>query len=207
MYFPHISVFDCDKNLRYFGRFSLAINITTKYAWLIDDDIIPGSEWLERCVIKCQELNSIISCTGRIIPENNYEPEKGGKGDSKKYFVGDIEYLFRNYCEKDTIVDFACNSYFFQTKWLEAYWHIWPATFDTGEDIHLSATCRNILNVNTYVLKQTNKQETGNLKKAYGFDDTATWRYSNFLELRRNVLQYHILHKGWKPLEWRDKSY
>lgn len=205
-FYPDIVVIHSDKNLRYFGRFSFSINITTQFAWLLDDDVIPGKLWLERCVGKSEKLNAIISCSGRIIPHNNFEPEKNGTINREEYFVGDMTYLFRNYCEKDTLVDYACNSYFFQTKWLKTYWSIWPATFDTGEDIHLSATCKNMLGIPTYVLEQRSTEDSGNLKKVYGHDDTATWRHANFVSLRKRVLEYHILQKNWKPLLWVNKE-
>lgn len=204
-YFQNIIIIKSDKNLKYFGRFSLAINITTNFSWLIDDDVIPGNKWMENCVNKCESLNSVIASTGRIIPKNNFQPEKYRDVDRNKYFVGDMNFLFKNFCEKDTIVDYGCNSYFFKTKWLKAYWSIWPATFLTGEDIHLSATCKYVLGIDTYVIEQSDIASSGNTKKAYGNDDTATWKMSDFISLRETVLKYHILEKQWKPHLWQKE--
>ncbi len=200
---PYINVLRSEKNLKYFGRFSLAINCTTKFVWLIDDDIIPGRKWLENCTQKCEELNSIIACTGRIIPKNNFQPEKFSLRGSFKHYVGVPKGVKTvNYCEKDTRVDYGCNSYFFQREWLSAYWSVWPATFQTGEDIHLSAACKELLGVNTVVLEQTDEDNNGNLYTPYGSDEVATWKQGNFLSEREKVFRYHILEKGWKPIEW-----
>jgi hypothetical protein len=201
-YFQKIIVIKSDKNLKYFGRFSIAINISTKFSWLIDDDVIPGEKWLENCTNKCESLNSIICSTGRLIPKDNYQPERNHAPDRQKYFVGDINFLFKNFCEKDTLVDYGCNSYFFKSEWIKSYWSIWPATFLTGEDIHLSATCKCVLGISTYVIEQNDMASCGNTKKAYGNDETATWKTSDFISLREEVLRYHINTKNWKPLLW-----
>ena len=198
---PYINLMDIDKNLKYFGRFSIAINVTTKFVWLPDDDIIPGPQWLENCCIKCEEYNSIITCTGRIIPKDNYRPEKIKLGFSYKHYVGDAKNgQLMNYCEEDTVVDYGCNSYFFKREWLSAYWSLWPATFLSGEDIHLCATCKIQLDVNTVVLKQTNAENSGNTNRPYGWDKNASW--NNFLDEREKVFKYHILENGWQPIEF-----
>lgn len=201
-FFQNIHVINSSKNLKYFGRFSIAINVVTEFVWIIDDDVIPGKNWLANCVEKCVKFNSIISCTGRIIPKGNFEPERLDNVNRKDFFIGDMTYIFKNYCKEDTLVDYGCNSYFLKSKWLSAYWSIWPANFLTGEDIHLSATCKTTLDVNTYVITQNDDYNSGNLKKIYGNDDTATWKTNDFIYLRRKVLEYHILTKKWNPIKW-----
>ncbi len=198
--YPNIVLIKSDKNLKYFGRFSLAINVTTKFTWLIDDDIIPGEKWLQACVEKCELHNSIVSCTGRLIPTNNFKPEDTELNDPYKHFIGDMDSPFKNRCQEDTFVDYACNSYFFKAAWIKAYWSIWPATFLSGEDIHLSATCKILLDVNTLILKQMDDATSGNIRKIYGADKIATWRTDSFIDLREKVLKYHILEHNWKPL-------
>lgn len=192
-----------DKNLKYFGRFSIAINVSTEFVWLVDDDIIPGSRWLENCVCKCDELDAIVSCTGRIIPKDEFQPENIDCENRRKCFVGDTAHQTINLCSVDTLVDYACNSYFFKTEWMKCYWSIWPTTFSSGEDIHLSATCKTLLGINTYVIKQTNKSTSGNIKRFYGNDKFASWMESNFIALREKVLRYHILENHWCPILWK----
>jgi len=203
-FLPYINLISSNKNLKYFGRFSIAINSTTKFTWLIDDDVIPGSKWLENCVKKSTDLNAIITCTGRIIPKDNYRPEKIKIGLSYKHYIGDAKNgKLMNHCEEDTVVDYGCNSYFFQTEWLSAYWSLWPITFLSGEDIHLCATCKIKLNVSTVVLEQTNESNSGNINRPYGWDENASWKQNNFLDEREKVFRYHIQKNAWTPLEWR----
>lgn len=200
--YPTIYHFNCSKNLKYFGRFSIAINATTDYIFVVDDDVIPGIKWLENALKKSDKLNAIISCTGRILPKENFHPELPGSVERSKYFVGDMTYLFKNFCTEDTIVDYGCNSYFFKKEWLSAFWAIWPTTFLSGEDMHLSASAKSIEGVNTYVIAQNDIESCGNTKKAYGSDDVASWRQDNFVKLREQVLKFHVNEKGWKPILW-----
>jgi hypothetical protein len=203
-HFPFIQLIKSDKNLKYFGRFSIAVNVTTTYTWIIDDDVIPGEQWLENCVKKCSSLNAIICCTGRLIPKNDYQPEISLLGTHFQNFVGDrLPGKQMNYCEADTKVDYGCNSYFFKTAWMQAYWSIWPATFLSGEDIHLSATCKTVLNVDTYVPEQLNGKDSGNIKRPYGWDHNASWKQGGFIKLRAEVLKYHIHKKNWMPILWQ----
>ncbi len=202
--FPFIHLIRSDKNLKYFGRFTIAVNTTTTYTWLMDDDVIPGEEWLANCVEKCTGLNSVITCTGRIIPKNDFKPEKWKMGGRYKHFIGDeVNGGSMNLCDEDTQVDYGCNSYFMKSEWLQAYWSIWPATFGSGEDIHLSATCKVQLDVNTYVLKQDNIHNSGNIKRSYGWDHNASWKQKNFIDIREKVLRYHIEQNNWAPLLWK----
>jgi hypothetical protein len=201
--FPAIQMINSDKNLKYFGRFSIAINVTTTFVWLLDDDVIPGQQWIENSVAKCEELQSIITCTGRIIPKNDYRPERWRFGSHYRHFIGDsTKGKDLNYCEEDTRVDYGCNSYFFKAAWLKAYWSVWPVTFLSGEDIHLSATCMRELGVKTTVLQQLTQEDTGNIKRPYGWDDNASWKNNSFLDYREQVFRYHIDQRGWKPIDW-----
>ena len=159
--------------------------------------------WLQNCVKRCEALNAIITCSGRIIPKNDYQPENLANQNSINNFIGDMQYdSLINYHPEETEVDYACNSYFFKTTWLSSYWSTWPATFLSGEDMHLAATCKVQLGVRTFVLAQTNLDTSGNTKKTYGADPIATWKTNNFIPLREKVLRYHILEKGWKPILW-----
>jgi hypothetical protein len=160
--------------------------------------------WLETCERKCGELNAIITCTGRIIPPNNFRPEEKTEKGYEGIYFGDLipgkDLLF---IEKDTVVDYACNSYFFKTEWIKAFWSIWPRTFLSGEDIHLSATCKSKLNIDTVVLKQTDVSDNGNIKRKYGWDRHASWKKNDFIDLREDVITYHTKEIGWAPILWK----
>lgn len=201
--FPSIFIIQSDLNLKYFGRFSIAKHVSSEYVWLLDDDIIPGKSWLERSCKKCAELNAVISCTGRIIPQGDFLPEKGLNGEIQKYFIGDCyQPGTMNYCPADTLVDFACNSYFIKSQWLTDFWAIWPSTFLSGEDIHLSASLKVMRNVDTVVLAQSCEDTSGNLKKDYSRDEHSSWLKPGFFEIRETILRNMIENRGWKPILW-----
>jgi hypothetical protein len=200
-----IRYFDCDVNLKYFGRFSLAIHAPTTYAWVLDDDIIPSATWIETCIRTSEQHRAIVCSNGRIIPPRDYQPEKPkGKDYLEKYFIGDIRSAETpiNSCAADTQVDFGCCSYFFKTEWIRHFWAIWPKTFATGEDMHLAATCKLLGNVNVVIPKQTSWENSGNIKPAYGVDEEASWKKKDFISSREEVLKFLINDKKWKPLHW-----
>ncbi len=201
---PSIHVIKCDMNLKYFGRFSIASHVKSEYLWILDDDIIPGRGWLETARSKCEALNAVIGCSGRIIPKGDFFPEKCSNGDPLTYFIGDChEDAKMNYCSEDTMVDYACNSYFFKTAWIGDFWAIWPSTFDSGEDIHLSAALKIRKNIMTIVPRQCSAETSGNLKIDYGRDENASWLKSGFYDIREKVLRNMILVEGWKPILWQ----
>ncbi|KAA2215807.1 glycosyltransferase family 2 protein [Maribacter flavus] len=204
--FPNISVIHSEINLKYFGRFSICYNVKTRFTLIIDDDVIPSSQWIKICLEKSGQYNAIISCTGRIIRPKNYRPEEFDLGNKNeilnKYFIGDNyneeEY---NCFPEDTVVDYGCNSYFFKTEWIRNFWRIWPATFDSGEDIHLSATLKILKSIPTIVPKQ-NIDTSGNLKKKFSVDQYSSCLHEDFIDVRQKVFEYLINEQGWRPILW-----
>lgn len=200
---PHISVIQSDVNLKFFGRFTIAQHVDTEFAWVLDDDVIPGRTWVERCINKCRALNAVIACSGRIIPNNDFVPEKGGAGEWPKYFIGDgYDDAPLNHCPQDTYVDYGCNSYFFKTEWITDFWTVYPSTFKNGDDIHLGASLKMMRNIPTVVLEQRSEEDSGNLKKSYTCDEHSFWLSSTFFETREPVFRNLISERGWKPLLW-----
>lgn len=203
--YPFVHFIHSTKDLKYFGRFSLAHHVESEYVFIIDDDVIPGVNWLENCQRICKEKNAIVASAGRIIPDNNLYPERLSNVSSS--FVADVNPLFmRNHSERDTVVDFGCNSWFFKTEWLNEFWKIAPYAMDTGEDIHLSASCKIASNIPTIVPAQIDEHSTGNLKKHYGQDALASWKTNNFLDKRAGIIKHLTTQHGWKPILWTEKS-
>ncbi|GAB3640257.1 glycosyltransferase [Spirosoma arcticum] len=199
--YPEIEFVHSTVNFKYFGRFSLAQFIRSKYVWILDDDVIPSRGWLANSRLKCEVENAIISSAGRIIPDGDYLPER--MQNVKQYFFGDVPAnLVYNFCREDTEVDFGCNSWLFKTDWIKAFWQISPYTLETAEDIHLSATCKLKLGIRTIVPQQTDEQTTGNLNVLYGRDAFASWMKPGFQASREGVIRYFIEQMGWQPLLW-----
>ncbi len=202
--FPAISIIHSDYNFKFFGRFSLVCHVQTEYVLVIDDDVIPAASWLERCLRKSKQYNAVISCTGRIIKPASFRPEEGQGEEKKLYFIGDNQSNDdNNFIPDDTRVDYGCNSYFFRTEWIKHFWSVWPATFLSGEDIHLSASLMIARSIPTIVPRQLCRQTSGNLHKLYSQDEVSSWRNTDFIDIRQSVFEYLIKEKNWKPILWQ----
>jgi hypothetical protein len=202
--YSNFVVIKSDTNLKYFFRFSVALMCTSTYLLMLDDDIIPCKDWLRICIAKCNEYDAVISCTGRIIPLNDMYPETIKDSNYKDLLIGDCfnDEAF-NYCENDTQVDFGCNSYFIKRLWLHEFWSIAPYTFESGEDIHLSASLMIKMKIPTIVPKQLSRYDSGNLVKEYGKDEFASWTKPGFFEIRKGIFENFINQMGWQPLKWK----
>jgi hypothetical protein len=206
--YPFIKYQFNSADLGYFGRFSLGLQVDTPYLLVMDDDVIPSSRWLEECRELCSQQNVIVSPAGRIIPRDNYSPEKiSGKDHLARYFFGDGDNgSMANRCEANTIVDFGCNSWFIRTEWLQYFWSVKPYSRLTGEDIHLSASSLLLGGIRTLCPRQEENGLCGNRKKEYGFDQIASWRQPGFIPERKKILEGWIKEKGWRPLHWKDTN-
>lgn len=203
---PEINYFHSTNNLKYFGRFSIGSHINTEYTWILDDDIVPSPTWLETCLRTCDAHRAIVCCNGRIIDRNDYTPELAKTPDYLNiHFIGDARPPHpANHCLSDTLVDYGCSSFFFKTEWIKHFWSIWPATFQTGEDMHLSAACKIRAGIRTIVPRQLSIADSGNIKPEYSSDEHASWTKQGFIGQRRDVLKYLIDEQGWLPMAWEE---
>jgi hypothetical protein len=204
--FPDIKYIHSTLDIKYFGRYSLARFAKTKYCFIIDDDVIPASSWIETCISICEEYEAIVCSNGRLIPPNDFTPEVA-KDDTHfaKYFIGDAMFTPFNYSERLSLVDYPSSSYFFKTKWLNYFWGIKPYTLECGEDIHLAASCMVRGQVPVVVPQQRNAGESGNITPQYSNDEHASYKRPDFVALRKQILEYLIKKKKWTPLLWRDR--
>lgn len=198
---PWVEYIKSSVNLKYFGRFSLAQYASTKYVWILDDDVIPGPAWLLKCKNMCEQENAIISSAGRIIPPGDYRPER--PENVRDYYHGDLRSNAQfNYCPMNTRVDYGCNSWFFKQPWINTFWSYPPRTMESAEDMHLSSVCNIHSSIQTIVPKQTDTNTSGNLNIAYGMDEFSSFMKPGFNETREQVLHYLIDELGWKPILW-----
>jgi hypothetical protein len=123
----------------------------------------------------------------------------------EKYIIGDSPSLdLINVCHEDTVVDYGCSSYFFKSEWLRYFWQIWPHTLQTGEDMHLSATCKILGNISTVVPRQHSARDSGNVTPAYSDDQHASCNKPGFIETRSYVIQYLVEKMNWRPILWSN---
>ncbi|ACT96443.1 glycosyltransferase family 2 protein [Dyadobacter fermentans] len=199
--YSNIQFVSSSVNLKYFGRFSLALHVKSEYVWILDDDVIPSPNWLEEARRMSEARNAIIASAGRII---SYQARSNGPEitDLRRFLVGDgDEEKFCNYNRTDTETDFGCNSWLFKRDWVSLFWRIKPYTLENAEDIHLSAACKIFENIPTIVPAQSELLLCGNLKKYYGHDEVASWKRFDFQKERIEVINYLIREHGWQILQ------
>jgi len=185
------------ENKGIFGRFESVREIKTPYVFIMDDDIIPGTEFLENAMRLSLEKNAIVSPAGRIIPQGClHNGPRESREYMRKYFIGDGLLYPYNYCYQDTRVSFGNNVWLFRTEWMKYFFSFEPYTLVSGEDIHLSATCKLLGGIDTFVPEQTTIETCGNLKRSLSFDEMALHRQEGFCSLRSEIVQFFKQH-GW----------
>ena len=61
-------VIDCSYNFKFYGRFAIALFAETKFVTIIDDDTIPGEQWLQNCLDTYLKLEN----KGLYYPHSQY---------------------------------------------------------------------------------------------------------------------------------------
>jgi len=180
-----------DINFKFHGRFTLPLLCDTEYVAIFDDDTIPAPRWLENCLRASKKYNCIVGANGRTLKDRETVATYGfGDGIPN---------------EEDREVDFVGHCWFFKTEWVKYMWYDRPATWDNGEDIHLSAACNIYGNIPSYIPCQPKENMSlwGDTKSHYGRDVHATWKTTTHSDIRTKVVKYWR-EKGWKTLVTRS---
>lgn len=184
-----------ENNPGVFGRFESVIQVKTPYIFIIDDDMIPGEMFIESALSACKRLNAIVCPHGRLL-----SPETG----RTEMFVGDGYEFQHSFCLDDTEVDFGNNAWFFRKEWISYFLSQTPLYRNNGEDIQLSAMCKVLGNIPTYVPQQIVPMESGNVKRYYSADEHALHRKPLFSKERDEVVG-QFRNMGWHlKLENKD---
>lgn len=146
----------CNKNLGVWARFAYALNATSDYICIFDDDTIPGAMWFENCLETMKTNEGLLGTVGLIYDTpTNYRP-------NTRFGWTDIN-------NPEVIrVDIVGHAWFFKREWLSTYWRELPPVGLTtvGEDMHFSHMLQKYLGLNTYVPPhpENNKQMWGSTK-------------------------------------------
>ena len=132
-------------NYGVWGRFAMALNAKTDYVCIIDDDTIPGEQWLENCLNTINIQDGILSTRG-VIANKDYD----------RMYPAPQSYHAVGWCnpnEETTRVDMGCHSWFFAKPILRAFWAEMPLQIpmNYGEDMHLSYVAQKHFGLFTYV--------------------------------------------------------
>jgi hypothetical protein len=147
----HIHFFRSSKNLKYHGRFQLALQADTEYVAFIDDDIVIGQDFLRRC----RETMEVTSDAGEVgvygwrrLPG----PDKDGK--TERYVKGEWAEALPPERKDPGIaeVDFLCGYHFLRQRHIRYMFREAPWTMSTGEDFQLAFALRKYAGLRAYVV-------------------------------------------------------
>ncbi len=176
------------KSAPLYSRFFNSISFQTPYTFICDDDIIPGKEYLEKCIAfsKSKKDKVCIVSYGMIFEEDETEYKVQKRVDHDTFL------------NKAKLVNMGGQGYFLPTYLLQNYNQTQTHSTLSGEDIHLGYVCwKN--NIPTYVLdKNKNNKETWQDKSQgeRGLDEVAQWRYPTHKPVRDKLIKTYI-DLGW----------
>ena len=135
------------RNTMFFGRFAYLINAETEWVAVLDDDIIPGTRFVENYMRQAEELGGILGANGRIAFSN---PDR-----DQLYQPPDVGNRLT-----PMLVDFVGHAWFLRRDLLFDMFSIKPITLRTGEDMHLCFSAKLNSGIPSYVAAQTSLDES-----------------------------------------------
>ena len=179
-------------NYGVWSRFAFALNTTSDYIFVFDDDTIPGENWVKNCIDCIENQNNGLYGTIGVnfldLDYNNYE-----------------RHGWANPNQETKQVDIVGHSWFFHRDLLSAFWRETqpPLSRMCGEDMHFSYSIQKYLNLNTYVPPHPEED-----KSLWGSNPSSAYRYgvdANAISVKHHSSLFgeslkHYYNKGFKLL-------
>ena len=164
-------------------RFTLALQATTKFVAILDDDAIPASKWIENCTQICEEHDVIIAVSGGIYTQDQWD---------QLYVIGPL-----NPNEQTTRVDIGRQGWFMRTDTLWKIMQQRPLHQNsvTGWDVHIAAMAQ--ANNIPIVVLPYNVDTAGSVSMPAD-DEHNLSNALNSTQLRQGVYEAYR-HAGWMP--------
>lgn len=175
-----------DVDFGFFGRFALAALASTAFVAVMDDDMIPGREWLAYTLDRHRHHRAVIAGQGFLLPRHCFDVRHA------------LQAARDGRVDRDMAVDFGGCSWFFPAAWAQRMWTVPPVHLRNAEDMHFSATMGQA-GVPTVVPAQQTSERMANCAANLGGDDVAAWRREGYAQERNATLAY-LVAKGWRPL-------
>lgn len=191
--FKDVDFVKASRNMGVWVRFSLARDLKTDFTWVIDDDTIPGKEWLETCLSLYNQRPNLYCAhgfrfkhTGPFNESNHNLREQFGPFNKKPHPVA---------------IDWAGHSWFFDNEVLRKSLSLPRAPHDTaGEDAHISYSAQ-LVGQGCFVTPYgEDLKKWGSLKAERGNDKNATHRVAGQRQKMIDSLNYYRK-QGWKFVE------
>jgi len=180
-------------NFGVWSRFAFALNSSSDYICMLDDDTIPAEGWFENCLDCMEEQEGLYGSNGVIFNDPNYSSytQHGWARPNNE-----IEQ-----------VDIVGHSWFFPREYLGAFWREAPIPLSLvcGEDMHFSYSIQKYLGKNTYV-----PPHPDNNHSIWGSDKTLGYKYGvdqhavsvNYHGTHFALSLQHYIKKGFKCLNF-----
>jgi glycosyltransferase involved in cell wall biosynthesis len=189
-----------DTNLGVWSRFAVALNAKADFIWVIDDDTIPGTKWLENAIETFRNRPAVIGSRGlRFYSSHSYLLYEEFGPNNPSDFVQEVDIVGHNWI--------------FPRHWLWAFWASYPDKFESdyvGEDIHLSYAVQKHLGFGTVVPPHPIDREDmwGEVASSSLFDGTDSAGISakpGSLKKFENAFQ-HYISKGFKLISEQEPN-
>jgi len=168
------------------GRFTFALNATTDFVCIMDDDIAPGKKYIENCVKSYEKQPGVYGTLGSAVdPKTKQFCNYGWKENNNDKAV-QVNYLYQ--------------TWFMPREVLHAFWsEMVPEDLTRkrriGEDMTVSLMAKKKLGLKSYVAPHpSNDQDLwGNIiGHKYGVDDFAVHLNSDLQIAMRKYLDHAI---------------
>lgn len=171
-----------------YGRFYNSLHIKTPYTFIVDDDILPGQKYIEKCIDFSKKHNDevVIATMGINFKTNttSYDPRERISPDV--------------FLKEPKKVDMGGQGWFMKTQHLQHFLYDSIFNENSGEDLHYSY-CLFKNKVPIYILDKDVSIPEGWQDLTLGErgkDNRAQWKQTQHLEIRNKVLK-HYTTKGW----------
>jgi len=189
-----LTVIDSPKNWGVWARFTFALELQSEFICVIDDDTIPGRNWLENCFQSMEIREGLYGTCGVVFKhETNRYPR--------------IRYGHPKPSADILQVDIVGHSWFFKKDWLRFYHREERLGYSTcGEDYHFSFALQR-QGIGTYVPPhpKTDRNLWGSLQPEFGEDKNALWRGRDE-EKKKQETHARYLQAGWRTLYMEELS-
>lgn len=149
------------------GRFTFALNATTDFVCIMDDDITPGKKYIENCIASYDKQPGVYGTMGSIFDAKTKQVLNYGWKDINNDAAVQVNYLYQ--------------TWFMPREVLHAFWsEMIPENLlnkrRIGEDMTVSLMAKKKLGLKSYVVRHPSddKDLWGNtIEHKYGMDDFA----------------------------------
>ena len=184
------------KNLRFHGRFYVAYMMRETYVSIWDDDVLPGSKWLDYCVkFSKSHGNALVGANGRNFVRLEKKEKKMLNKSSGKYDSVGHTWKMK---QQDFIGrhDFVGHTWTLPREFLKYYLESEMLSLHTGEDIQLSFALQKV-GIESWRPPQQKEERVGGIQGLGGERNVASYVQN---QSPRELLFCKLLKAGFKPL-------